>query len=601
MKRVWMWVFAFLICGSFANAAEGGFSFSSGKSNDGEFLDPDQAFRLTASATGPDRIALDWQVAPGYYLYKSRIKAVTTSDQAQLGALSLPAGEEKEDEYFGKQEVYHHDVSATVAVSRGAVGETLTLPVKITYQGCADKGLCYPPITKTIDVSLPPGTGQAASTSASDSETTPYVSEQDQKASFIRDGNLLLVMLAFLGSGLLLAFTPCVLPMIPILSGIIIGQGDKITRGRSFALSAIYVLGMSFTYTIAGALCAAAGKQVQAVFQSPWVIGPFAALFVVLAVSMFGAFNVQMPAVIQTKLSDLSNRQASGSFIGVAVMGALSALIVTTCVGPALVAALAVISESGDIARGAAALFALSIGMGVPLLAVGASAGELLPRVGPWMDTVKKLIGAMMLAVSAWMLSRIVPDRVAMILWAVPALVVTFVLWQMATRTKRSLVIARFAGVAAGVYGLLLLTSAALGGTDPLSPLPRLSKGNEHELPFRTIKSIDDLQREVGLAKANAQPVLLDFYADWCVSCKEMEKYTFSDAAVQASLTGARLLRADVTKNDEQDQELLKHFGIFGPPTIAFYGANGEERRNYRVVGYMKAPEFASLSRQAMD
>jgi thiol:disulfide interchange protein DsbD len=599
MKRLFLLLFAAGFA-SLAGAADGG-GFSFGKSNDGEFLEPDQAFRLIATAQGPDRIALDWQVTPGYYLYKSRIKAVTTSDRAQLGTVTLPKGEEKEDEYFGKQEVYHHDVSATVAVSRGAAGETLTLPLKVTYQGCADKGLCYPPITKTFDVSLPPGVGSASSSVGAATDTNAYVSEQDQKASFIRDGNLLLVMGVFLLSGIGLAFTPCVLPMIPILSGIVIGQGDKVTRGRSFVLSLVYVLGMSFTYTLAGALFAAAGKQVQAIFQQPWVIGTFAGMFVILAISMFGAFTLQMPAAIQTRLSNVSNRQTSGTFIGVAIMGALSALIVTTCVGPALVAALAVISETGDVVRGAAALFAMSIGMGIPLLLVGASAGELLPRAGAWMDMVKKLIGAMMLGVAAWMLERIVPARVAMILWAIPLIIAAVVLWQATARTRRTILITRAIGVVSALYGLTIVAGAALGGTDPLSPLARATHGSEQELAFRTIKSVDDLQREVSAAKANSQPVLLDFYADWCVSCKEMEKYTFSDAKVQASLKKALLLRADVTKNDEQDQALLKHFGIFGPPTIAFYGANGEERRNYRVVGYMKAPEFASLSQQAMN
>ena len=612
MKRLWMFGSALLIFAtSFGMVAwaegNGGFSFSSGKSNDGDFLDPDQAFRFMASPAGPDRVQLDWQVTPGYYLYKDRIKAVTSSNQAQLGALSLPKGEQKEDEYFGKQEVYHHDVSATLPVSRGAAGETVTLPLKVTYQGCAEKGLCYPPITKTIDVSLPPGTGAAlpdtSSSAASNtvSSTGGFVSEQDRLATLIRSGNLLLVLGTFFGLGLLLAFTPCVLPMVPILSGIIAGHGENVTTRRAFALSLTYVLGMAVTYTAAGALFAAAGQQVQAVFQQTWIVVLFASMFIVLALSMFGVFTLQMPSAIQTRLTNVSNRQTSGTFGGVAVMGALSALIVTTCVAPPLVATLAVIGQSGNIVRGAAALFAMSLGMGAPLLVVGASAGKLLPRAGAWMDTVKKLFGVMMLAVAAWMLARVVPERFALVLWAVPALVAAYLLWQFTARAASTKVITRFAGVAAGVYGLVLVAGAALGGTDPLSPLPHLVKGNHAELPFQTIKSVSDLQREVDAAKANAQPVLLDFYADWCVSCKEMEKYTFSDAAVQASLKHARLLRADVTKNDEQDQALLKHFGIFGPPTIAFYGANGEERRNYRVVGYMKAPEFASLTQQAMN
>jgi thioredoxin:protein disulfide reductase len=563
-----------------------------------EFLHPDQAFRLEAQAVGPDRVKLEWQIADGYYLYRSRLQTKTDSPQAQLGPLSLPRGKEKEDEYFGKQEVYHNELIATLPVSRGAANETLSVPLKVTYQGCADAGLCYPPTTKTINVSLPPGIGATLSSSAS---ADTFVSEQDRQASFIVEGNLLLVMAAFFGSGILLAFTPCVLPMVPILSGIIIGQGDKVSSRRSFALSLVYVLGMSFTYTIAGALFAAAGKQVQAALQQPAIIVPFALLFVVLAVSMFGAFNLQMPAAIQTRLTNLSNRQASGTFVGVAIMGALSALIVTTCVAPALIASLTVISQTGDVLRGASALFAMSLGMGAPLLVVGASAGKLLPRVGPWMDTVKQLIGVMMLGVAVWMLSRLVPGQVALVLWAIPALVAAYILWKITARVSSTIVIARLAGVAAGIYGVLLLTGAALGGTDPLAPVPGLAGKQHRELPFQTIKSVEDLQREVAAAKSNGQPVMVDFYADWCVSCKEMEKYTFTDEAVQASLGNARLLRADVTQNDATDQALLKHFGIFGPPTIAFYSPQGEERRNYRVVGYMKAEEFAPLSRQAMN
>jgi thiol:disulfide interchange protein DsbD len=440
----------------------------------------------------------------------------------------------------------------------------------------------------------------AASTSAS-SNSTGFVSEQDRLAKLIRSGNLLLVLGTFFGLGLLLAFTPCVLPMVPILSGIIAGHGENVTTGRAFALSLTYVLGMAVTYTVAGALFAAAGQQVQAVFQQAWIVVVFAGLFIALALSMFGLFTLQMPSAIQTRLTDISNRQTSGTFGGVAVMGALSALIVTTCVAPPLVATLAVIGQSGNIIRGGAALFAMSLGMGAPLLVVGASAGKLLPKAGAWMDTVKKFFGVMMLAVAAWMLARIVPERFVLILWSVPALVAAYLFWKLTARSSGTKLITRFAGVAAGIYGVLLLAGAALGGTDPLAPVPHLAKGNQHELPFQTIKSVADLQREVEAAKSNAQPVLLDFYADWCVSCKEMEKYTFSDAAVQASLKRARLLRADVTNNDAEDQALLKHFGIFGPPTIAFYGANGEERRNYRVVGYMKAPEFASLSQQAMN
>jgi len=405
----------------------------------------------------------------------------------------------------------------------------------------------------------------------------------------------------FFLAGLGLAFTPCVLPMVPILSSIIAGQGKNITAGRGFALSLAYVLGMAFTYTIAGALCAAAGKQVQTVFQQPWILVLFAGLFVAMALSMFGLFTVQMPAAIQTRIANLSNRQTAGTFSGVAVMGILSALIVTTCVGPALVGALLVISQTGQIARGAAALFAMSLGMGTPLLIVGASAGKLLPKAGAWMDTVKKLFGVLMLAVAAWMLARVVPERQALLLWAAPMLAAAWILWTQTRKLSPTGWVLRAAGVAAGLYGIALVAGCVLGATDPLAPLTATNTGGRHELPFRTIKSVADLQREVTQAKAQGHGVLVDFYADWCISCKEMEKYTFSDVSVQTALGNTVLLRADVTGNDADDQALLKHFGIFGPPTIAFYGADGEERSNYRVVGYMKADAFASRAREALQ
>jgi len=553
-----------------------------------EFLPPDEAFRLSASADGPDRVRLTWQIAPGYYLYRSKLKANTSGADAQTGRLNLPAGKSKMDEYFGRQEVYYDELVATLPVARAAASAT-ALPLAVTYQGCADAGLCYPPETKHISVRLPPG-GEAGG---------GFVSEQDRLAALIRDGSLPLVLATFFGLGLLLAFTPCVLPMVPILSGIIAGHGANVTTRRAFALSLTYVLGMACTYTLAGALFAAAGQQAQAVFQQPWIVVLFAGLFVLLAISMFGVFTVQMPAAIQTRLADLSNRQTAGTFGGVVVMGALSALIVTTCVAPPLIATLSVIGQSGDAARGAAALFTMSLGMGAPLLVVGASAGKLLPKAGPWMDTVKKLFGVMMLAVAAWMLARIVPEQAALVLWAVPALVAGWLLWRV-SRAGPALWITRTAAVAAAAYGVALLAGAALGATDPLAPLPRLAAAAHDELPFRAIKSVADLEREVAAAKVQGRPVLLDFYADWCVSCKEMEKYTFTDAGVRSTLAGALLLRADVTANDELDQALLRHFGIFGPPTIAFYGPDGVERRNFRVVGYMKAGEFASLARRAL-
>ena len=605
--------------GSAADAPTGGATADSvlglaraQRANDSEFLSPDQAFRVTAEAAAADSVRISWQVAKGYYLYRSRIKVATASPAVQLGQLQLPEGQTKKDEYFGVQQVYHSDFSGVLPVARSAAAAQ-SVPVQVTYQGCAEAGLCYPPQTKTLEVVLPAGGGAGAGPAASAAGSAggvagsaaakpaaAFVSEQDYYAAVIRDSNIVWVIGFFLVVGIGLAFTPCVLPMVPIVSGIILGDGTKgVTTGRAFSLSLIYVLGMALTYTAAGMAVAAGGHQVQAAFQQPWIIALFAGLFVVLALSMFGLFTLQMPAIVQTRLASLSNRQSAGTYGGVAIMGALSALIVTTCVAPALVGALLFIGQSGNMLRGGLALFAMGLGMGTPLLVVGASAGKLLPRAGAWMDMVKRLFGALMLAVAAWMLSRILPDRAMLLLWCVPVLAAAVVLWSGAHTLRRAPLVMRFAGGLVAVYGLVLVAGAALGGTDPLAPLPQFASAH-HELEFRTIKSVADLQREVGAAQAEGRPVMLDFYADWCVSCKEMAKYTFTDPAVQSTLGRAVLLRADVTRNDADDQALLQHFGIFGPPTIAFYGSDGRERRDFRVVGYMKAPDFASRVKLAI-
>jgi thioredoxin:protein disulfide reductase len=449
-----------------------------------------------------------------------------------------------------------------------------------------------------VSVQLPGGPG--AGGIAGMSPAAPADGSDQSHFARLLTGNLLLMVGGFYLAGLLLAFTPCVLPMVPILSGIIAGGGRKLTTGRAFALSLTYVLGMALTYTAAGIAGAAMGRQVQALFQQWWVLALFAAVFIAMALSMFGLFTVQMPAAIQTRVAGVSNRQSAGTFGGVAIMGALSALIVTTCVGPALVAALLVISQTGQIARGGAALFVMSLGMGTPLLLVGASAGKLLPRAGPWMDLVKKLFGVMMLGVAAWMLARIVPDRITLLLWAVPALTAAWLLWFELKTRSRTVWALRAAGLALGVYGVALAAGSALGGTDPLAPIPAFAH-RARELPFRTVRSLADLERDVAQAQAQHRGVLLDFSADWCTSCKEMDRYTFTDPAVQSVLADVALLRADVTAGNADDRALLEHFGIIGPPTIAFYGPDGRERSEYRVVGYMKADAFAARARAALQ
>ena len=662
------------------------------KKGSDEPLPVDEAFRFTALPDGPDSIRLIWGVTDGYYLYRSRIKTSSDTPAAQLGELTLPAGETKIDEYFGKQEVYHHDFVGSIRVTRSSSGQ-LTVPLKVSYQGCNSViGLCYPPVTKTVNVVLPsPGAGGAgagasgtaaggtgaggagAGGSAADSTAAggaggqaaggsgssgglgsgpaggagsgpagglgsgpagaggaasadsvsaanvagpsaaaagAFVSEQDRLAVLIRDGNLAVVLATFFGIGLLLSFTPCVLPMIPILSGIIVGQGDKVTPGRGFSLAFTYAQGMALTYAAAGAIFVLVFKQApQTFFQQPWIIMLFVALFVALALAMFGVYTLQLPSALQTRLTNASNQQKSGTYIGCFIMGALSALVVTACVAPALIAALSVISQTGQIARGAAALYFTGLGMGVPLLLVGASAGSLLPRVGPWMDTVKSLFGVLFIALAIYFLQSLISPAMGMLLWSALAVIAGFWIFALKARDGGPAPAAvRAPGLLALVYGIILLIGVAAGSTDPLQPLGTLrasAGGNavaakEPSLAFETIKSLDDLNKRVAAATAAGKPVMLDFYADWCTSCKEMERYTFSDKSVQAALSNAVLLHADVTANDAVDQELMHHFNILGPPTIAFYGPDGAERQNFRVVGYMKAPDFASLVTNAI-
>jgi thiol:disulfide interchange protein DsbD len=581
----------------------------SGARSDANFLPADQAFVFSAESPSRDRVRLRWDIADDYYLYRDKVTVKTAAAGVQLGSVSIPGGEQKHDEYFGEQVVFHDQMLADVPVV-AAAGVT-EVPLEITYQGCADAGLCYPPIKKSVVVRLASTTVAAAA----DGTPEPIRSEQDLLADKIRDGNLLAVLATFFGFGLLLAFTPCVLPMVPILSGIIVGAGGgkPVARGRAFALSLAYVLGMALTYTIAGAAFAAAGQQAQAFFQKPWMILLFAALFVWLALGMFGLFNLQMPGWLQERVSRISDKQQQGTLIGTAIMGALSSLIVTACVAPPLVASLAVIGQSGDVFRGGAALFAMSLGMGAPLLLVGASAGELLPRAGAWMDTVKQVFGIMMLGVAIWMLGRILPGPATLALWATLAFVTGYWLLMMGSRdmSRGSTVVRRALGALAAIYGVLMLVGALSGRSDPLQPLagvigapadapgttaPGAVQAGAH---FKRIKTLADFDAAIAAANAAGKTVMLDFYADWCASCKEMEKYTFPAPSVQTALANSVLLQADVTANDDADQALMQRFGVLGPPSILFFGRDGAEKTAYRVVGFKPADEFASHIQQA--
>ncbi|WP_129781528.1 protein-disulfide reductase DsbD [Peristeroidobacter soli] len=570
-----------------------------------DFLPPDEAFRFGAGMEKPDSVALTWIIAENYYIYKDRLHVETDTPGVTLGKLQLPKGDPKHDEYFGDTEVYHEVLEASLPIARPA-GPGGTLNLKVTYQGCANEGICYNPITKNVSLELPASDKatsvptDAQSTAGSAASSKAPVAEQDKLASLIRDGNLLAVLATFFGLGVLLSFTPCVLPMIPILSGIIVGQGGTVTPARGFSLAFTYVQGMALTYAAAGAAFVLAFKQApQAFFQQPWIITLMTLLFVVLALAMFGVFTLQLPSALQTRLTSVSNEQKSGTYIGTFIMGALSALVVTACVAPAIIAALSVISQTGQIARGAGALYATGLGMGVPLLIVGASAGSLLPKVGPWMDTVKSLFGVLFLAVAVYLVSPLLPSGGVMLLWSLLAVLSGFWVFSLKARDGGPAAAPlRALGLIAIVYGILLLIGAASGSKDPLQPLDRLAAGGggagtqEHALAFQRIKTVSDLENAVAAATAAGRPVMLDFFADWCVSCKEMEKYTFPDPGVQSALANAVLLQADVTANDDADKALMNRFEIFGPPTIAFYGADGVERKDFRLVGFVPAERF---------
>ncbi len=577
--------------------------------SDDEFLQPDVAFKLSAAPGDGDTAIARWEIADGYYLYRARMRfAAAQPEGASVGEPVLPAGKVKEDEYFGRMEVYYDAVEARLPLA--GLGGAREAVLDVTYQGCADAGLCYPPITKSLVVSLDgaggPGTGAPAFLDAvAPAAQLATLPEQDRLARALETGSPWLVLAAFVGLGLLLTFTPCVLPMVPILSSIIVGQGEDVSTRRAFTLSLTYVLAMASTYTAAGVLAGLSGANLQALFQDPWVLSAFAVVFVLLALSMFGLYELQVPVALQRRLAALSNQQRGGTYVGVAAMGLLSALIVGPCVAAPLAGALIYIARTGDAALGGAALFALSMGMGLPLLVIGTSAGRLMPRAGPWMVAVKAAFGVLLIGVAIYLLERVVTPPAALAMWAA-LLIVTAIYMGALDRLSESASgwrrLAKGAGLVVMVHGVLVMVGAASGGDDVLRPLTRLAGGAAERpaLEFRTVKGTAGLDGALEAAAARGQPVMLDFYADWCVSCKELERDTFTDPTVQATLAGALLLRTDVTANDAEDQALLERLGLFGPPAILFFGPDGRERPQFRVVGFMGPEDFTRVAEQGL-
>ena len=566
-----------------------------------ELLPAEQAFQPQVEVLDASTLAASWLIADGYYLYRHKFEFVLEPvEGVTLLPAELPEGEHKTDEFFGEIQVFHNEAKARIPLQRSTTAET---PLKLTlkYQGCAEIGVCYPPMSRSFDLLLP--AADAAAAPATSAQPAAPLSEQDAIAKRLTEGGLLTTLLAFFGFGLLLAFTPCVFPMIPILSSIIVGQGPHITVRKSFVLSLVYVLAMAATYTVAGVIAGKFGHNLQAAFQNPWILSSFAAVFVLLSLSMFGFYDLQMPSSIQHRLTEISNRQRGGNLVGVAIMGFLSALIVGPCVAAPLAGALIYIGQTGDAVLGGLALFCLSLGMGAPLILIGIGAGKLLPKAGVWMDKVKAVFGVLMLAVAIWLLERILPAPVTLALWAALLVLSSIYLGALDALPVEASGWSRLwkgVGVISLVYGVLLLIGAASGARDPLQPLQGLYAGEssaasasaEAHLPFQRIKTSDDLDRELATAKQRGQAVMVDFYADWCISCKEMERYTFAKPEVQQALSGMLLLQADVTANDEADRALLKRFSLIGPPSILFYDETGAERPELRLVGFKPADEF---------
>ena len=557
-----------------------------------EFLDPLVAFKPEARALDDKTVEVRYSIAKGYYLYRDKFRFA--AEGATLGTPVFPAGKQKHDDNFGDVEVYYKSVAIRLPLSANQSGP---ITLKVTAQGCADAGVCYPPQEQKLSVTLPaPGSAPAAVPDAAGDESGHI-------AGLLQNAGFWLAVSTFFGFGLLLALTPCVFPMIPILSGIIVGQGHHVSRSKSFLLSLAYVLGMAVTYAALGVAAGLTGTLLSTALQNPWVLGAFAAVFVVLSFSMFGFYELQLPSFLQSKLSEEASHLHGGHLAAVFAMGALSAVIVGPCVAAPLAGALLYIGQSGDAVLGGAALFAMALGMGVPLLLVGLSATTLLPRSGPWMEAVKKAFGVILLGTALWLVSPVLPAALVMAGWALLLIVPAVFMHALDPLPATAKGWQRFwkgIGIVMLLAGAALVVGLAAGSRDPLQPLKGVVAANAAAgggaeapaLPFVRVKSVADLEARV---KAAGKPVMLDFYADWCVSCKEMERFTFADPKVRAKLAGFTLLQADVTANSEDDKALLQRFKLFGTPGIIFFDAAGQEIAGLRVVGFQEATPFLQV------
>ncbi len=581
------------------------------------FLTPDQAFAFSAKAVDANTVRLHWEIAPGYHLYRDRITVATDSTAVAWKPLQLPPGKQEFDATFNKNVwVYRTAVDVPLQLTQGGALAKVT----VGWQGCSDDGLCYSPDSREVQIAL---TGRGAAENAvtilapvdAPEASAPAAAlpangnaAMNTIAQTLASGSLLKAIGVFALAGLLLSFTPCVLPMVPILSSLIAGQSGPVSRGKGLGLAFAYSLGMALVYAAFGIAAGLAGEGLAAALQNPWVLGAFASLLGVLALSMFGVYELQMPSAIQSRATNWSNSFQGGSYIGVFIMGGVSALVVGPCVAAPLAGALVYISQTKDWVLGGVALFSMAQGMSVPLLLVGVSAGSLLPRAGAWMERVKQVFGMMLLGVAITLVSPVAPPSLVLLLWAAWLLTgagLLGIFLPLVQPHRHGAVFIRGAGFAVAALAAVLLLGAASGGTSVLQPLAHL-KGAAVAGPagaavasktvqFQRVADVAALDAALAQAQAQGQPVMLDFYAEWCVACKEFETFTLSDATVQKRLASVRLLQADVTANTAKDKALLKRFGLFGPPGMVFFDTKGTSKPRQVVVGYQNPADFLAV------
>ena len=575
-----------------------------------DLLPPEKAFQFSARYLPGDAIEVRYVIAPGYYMYRDKFAFSVAPAAAALGAPEMPPGKMKRDEFFGDVAIFRESVTIRVPlkVSDASLKSVILTAVS---QGCADVGVCYVPQEQKAEIVLAATSGAAPRSTAGGlsrlfDQSGGAAGAQDGAVAELFRGGFWLLIASFFGFGLLLAFTPCMLPMVPILSGIIAGRGHHLTKMHGFLLSLAYVLGMSITYAVAGVAAGLSGAMLSAALQNPWVLSVFAVVFVVLALAMFGFYELQLPVALQSRLAEASNQLHGGHFAGVFSMGILSALIMGPCVAAPLAGALLYISQSRDIVLGGSALFAMGLGMGTPLLAVGASAGALLPKAGPWMDAVKRFFGVLLLAVAIYLVTPIIPLVVQMLAWAALLIMTGIYLRAIDPLPPTAHGFEKFSkgvGVIALLIGAAFLVGALSGSRDVLQPLSGLRVSSAaapatEGTRFKRVNSNAEL--DAAIQAASGKPVMLDFYADWCVSCKEMERFTFSDDGVKARFAQMVLLQADVTANTADHVALLKRFRLFGPPGIIFFDRSGREIQGLRAIGFQPADKFAALLDQVL-